>query len=211
MSNMLAHPHHDCVRYRTHYFLDCEAMKFNRKRRGIPFLTDFYAFTVLWDRSPSFLAEEFLLFTKQVLLHDISLCVFSELSHIHDRSSFRGQSQFERRKHPRENIRKLGGYEPYYRLAHHHFADYEWLRNYGGNAWALICDRALRLIKTKEVLNAIPVLDNLIDSSHNCGRCLDKLYPFVDGFLTKKTEDKSSEWILEQSQPYIHYQFGRYS
>lgn len=138
-----------------------------------PFV-DFYAMTIGWqlginhNKADVDFVRGFLDPFKVGLYNDISTCVESE----------------------------LGYYEPL--LPNEHadpisrgiiaFADYrEWDKYYGGRQWELICINTLAMMKNKNINQDFVFIDRVIDSVHNCGPCLDKIY-------NKYTLEKMLEW-----------------
>lgn len=189
-------------------------------------MCDFYAVCLLWNgRDLNFFAHEVFELTRRRLLDDMARCVWIELQHM--RGGLRSM-QCERflgdffpnftwsKRLPsgmtdfsREMVRKHGGFSPYFGRARQAFQQ-EWGHQYGGDAWASICEKAGKLCKPIHVRDNLShwmvYLDNAIDACHNTGHCLDKLYPRINHFLTEKTLD--SRVVLDGCQPFIRRTFS---
>lgn len=207
--------------------------KFSRNRRGIPFFADFYASNLLWDKSSKahhVFMEEFLNYTRKVLVENVVYCVVGELRHLESCSNsswsdfFPGQFLIEFSRRPtkwvekryyhlkttnyayrQEIFRKNGGKQRFFKCAYDAFSVPNWSAFYGGPVWAEICKRTDSLIHFNGGLGELSVkIDMVIDSAHNTGRCLDKLYggEIVD-FLNRKTRGVDSQWLIKLAQPTI--------
>ena len=46
-------------------------------------------------------------------------------------------------------------------------------------------------------------IDMVIDSAHNTGRCLDKLYKDINWWLKEKTRGTIDDLIMRDAQPFV--------
>jgi hypothetical protein len=70
------------------------------------------------------------------------------------------------------------------------FNNLEWSNDYGGAAWADICDGWLRLYNAKSKKDLYVAIDHIYDLQHNNGSVLDK----VKSFLKKEPDDDDPEY-----------------
>lgn len=195
-------------------------MKTNR--RGIPFLMDFYCFTMQWnpdDTTHAGRARLILSHTRKVLLKEVSWCIVGELYYHPTASLFlppkpkkeikckcslcRDGRRHCSRRHA-EAARKMRGL---FAKAERLFLEPVWMPLYGGKRWAMIADRARQLeehvdFTVSGMRNLMVKIDMLIDSVHNCGPCLDKLHLGIGDFLTRKTHTNMAAEIYSGAQPF---------
>lgn len=183
---------------------------FNKKRRGIDSFYDFYGATLLWDgeEHPDFrLVFEH---TRTILLFDVVQCVYGELGHatqvMESRESlFKMNGRYRFCSKPQNAFSELWRKyrRTYFQISMGVFHKNGWKPQYGGPAWAEICRRAIKLQQSRDLREMMVAIDMLIDSAHNTGRCLDKLYPEINMWLTEKTHGYLDHVMVERAQPFV--------
>ena len=194
-------------------------MRFNQNRRGIPFFCDFYITELLGDVNDSEHAPVMRMIyehTRKILLNETAVCVIGELKYkkwdlpqyfrFTDTSfSYRYDKFGGIRKNLNSRmrfVRQNGGLRNVFKRARDVFLDLHWEVSYGGEAWGDVCTRALNLMDAdiKNLKEYGMRIDNSIDASHNCGRCLDKIYDSINTFFTRKTVQGIER---HEAQPFI--------
>ena len=186
-------------------------MKLNKKRRGIPFLHDFYTTTLLWDKEGSNFHQELVgeIFehSRRVVKEEVGYAVCLEIRHLKD--AFSGAMiEFPLKHFCTQNwgkiqrcIRKNGGYRRLFSLCQKWFEAPGWRNGYGGSSWAYICQSATKMMEAESLNHLMCRIDNTVDACHNNGRALDKLHGYaINDFLFNKTYSNSSSWIIAGAQ-----------
>lgn len=191
------------------------------ERHGLQLFADFYTLSSFYNKDNFFdndMSKELLPYVKDEVLTAAATAIFSEikyynqkydclLGHIKVFNRF-GVSEWiealvrEHRVDRYRFVKEKNAVERLVACAKVIFSRPNAFANaYGGPKWAEICKRWLELDKYSDFSNRdmFVLIDKLIDAAHNTGRCLDKVYPSINYWLTEKTSTTDPYWVINQS------------
>jgi len=79
----------------------------------------------------------------------------------------------------------------------------------GGPIWGKAAEYALKVCRSNTLSSLIVNIDTLINSCHNNGHILDKIYEDIEDFLDDKARDKTGLFVIRQAERSLVMEYAR--